>query len=242
MFTLPAMIFMGIPGPIANGTNRLGILCQNISAITAFRRKGLSEFKLGFTLALCALPGAIAGAFMAVKIRGEHFNLILAIIMLIVMALTFFGNRKPPVQSDQPSQQKIKAVTSSSGRAAISPSRLFWGHISMILVGLWGGFIQIGVGFILIPILNYILGLDLLRTNVVKVTIVLIYTVVVLLIFASQLDIEWLAGFCIAFGMIAGAWIGARIQISKGTQYIKHVINIMLLIFIVKLLWEYITP
>ena len=37
LLTVPVMLFMGVPAPVANGTNRIAILAQNISAVTAFR-------------------------------------------------------------------------------------------------------------------------------------------------------------------------------------------------------------
>ncbi|MFT6051998.1 MAG: putative membrane protein YfcA, partial [Halioglobus sp.] len=69
LLTVPVMIFMGIPGPVANGTNRIAILAQNLSAITAFFNKGFSDFKLSLSLAACALPGAILGALLGVQLH-----------------------------------------------------------------------------------------------------------------------------------------------------------------------------
>jgi uncharacterized membrane protein YfcA len=60
----------------------------------------------------------------------------------------------------------------------------------MVGAGFWGGFIQIGVGFILMPILHRVLGLDLIRLNLYKVMNVLVYTIVALFIFAANLP-EW---------------------------------------------------
>ncbi|MCP4843139.1 MAG: TSUP family transporter, partial [Halieaceae bacterium] len=54
LLTVPVMVFMGIPGPVANGTNRIAILAQNLTAITTFARRGFRDFKLSLTLALCA--------------------------------------------------------------------------------------------------------------------------------------------------------------------------------------------
>lgn len=223
MLTLPAMIFMGIPGHVANATNRVGILFQNASAITAFYRKGMSDFKLSFSLALCTLPGAMIGAFSAAKIRGEYFNYMLVGVMVLVMALTLFNG-------------KDKAPKLAAGQE-VSKARWVWGHVCMVGVGFWGGFIQIGVGFILIPILNRVMGFDLIRTNMHKVTIVFVYTIVALIVFANQLQIEWIAGLCIAIGTMAGAWIGTQLQIKQGTGYIKWVINAVLIVFIIKLLF-----
>ena len=81
LLTLPAMVLMGLPGPVANGTNRVAILAQNVSAVTGFRKKGFSDFKLSLTLALCALPGSIAGAYVGTLVRGKLFNTILAVII-----------------------------------------------------------------------------------------------------------------------------------------------------------------
>lgn len=227
MLTLPAMIFMGIPGHVANATNRVGILFQNASAITAFYRKGLSDFKLSFTLALCTLPGAIIGAFSAAQIRGEYFNYMLVGVMIVVMVLTLFNGKD---KSPNLAQTQMKGQE-------VSKARMIWGHICMIAVGFWGGFIQIGVGFILIPILNRVMGLDLIRTNMHKVSIVFVYTIVALIVFAGQLQIEWLAGLCLAVGTMIGAWAGAQLQIKRGTGYIKWVINAVLIVFIIKLLF-----
>ena len=81
------MVFMGIPGPVANGTNRIAILAQNLTAITTFARRGFRDFKLSLTLALCAIPGAIAGAMLGVQLDGVWFNRALALIMVAVMLI-----------------------------------------------------------------------------------------------------------------------------------------------------------
>ena len=78
IITVPVMIFLGVPGPIANGTNRIAILAQNIAAISTFKRHGLYDFKLAFSLAACALPGALVGAWVGVNLSGERFNQVLA--------------------------------------------------------------------------------------------------------------------------------------------------------------------
>ncbi|MEQ8953516.1 MAG: sulfite exporter TauE/SafE family protein, partial [Gammaproteobacteria bacterium] len=100
MLTIPIMLFMGLPGPIANGTNRIAILAQNISATTNFRRKGFRELKLGLSLSLAAIPGAIAGAMIGVRLEGELFNRILAIIMIGTMILMMTGGEKKVRQPD----------------------------------------------------------------------------------------------------------------------------------------------
>ena len=50
LLTVPIMLFMDMPAPVANGTNRIAILAQNITAVYTFFRKGLSDFKIGLIL------------------------------------------------------------------------------------------------------------------------------------------------------------------------------------------------
>ena len=111
------------------------------------------------------------------------------------------------------------------------------GHLLMVGVGFWGGFIQIGVGFIIMPVLNRVMGLDLVRTNMHKVFIVAVYTTVALAIFASQVEILWVVGAALALGNSIGGYLGAHFTISKGEKLIKWVLNIVLVVFIAKLLF-----
>ena len=87
LLTLPAMILMGVDPQTANGTNRIAILAQNLTAITGFRKKGFSDFRLSFTLALATLPGAFAGALAGTKVDGVLFNRLLALVMIGVIVM-----------------------------------------------------------------------------------------------------------------------------------------------------------
>jgi len=222
LLTVPAMVFMEIPGPVANGTNRIAILVQNFTAITAFLQRGLSELKLSLSLTLCAIPGAIIGAILGVNLEGEWFNRILALIMVAVMLIMYFdhGANRSSDPDYQPSRQQ-----------------LLRGHILMIGVGFWGGFIQLGVGFLIVPVLNRVMGLDLVRTTMHKVFIICGYTLVALLLYASRVEILWVVGAALALGNGIGGYLGAHMAISKGENLIKTVLNLVLIAFIIKLLF-----
>jgi len=85
MLSVPIMIFLGIPSTVANATNRIAILPQNITASIAFYRQGMQQFGLSLSLAACTLPGALLGAYLAANMQVEQFNLLLAIIMLFIL-------------------------------------------------------------------------------------------------------------------------------------------------------------
>jgi len=220
LLTVPVMLFMGIPGPVANGTNRIAILAQNVSAVAAFRRQGFSDFRLSLSLAAAASIGALGGASIGVHLDGEWFDRVLALVMIAVMVLMATGH------------DKVRPAETNS-----APRRLLLGHVLMVGAGLWGGFIQIGVGFILMPILHRVLGLDLVRVNMHKVFIVLVYTVVALLVFASQLELLWWTGAALALGNATGGWLGAHTTVRRGERLIRRVLYLALSAFIVKLLF-----
>lgn len=220
LLTVPAMVFMGVPGPVANGTNRIAILAQNLSATLAFFRRGYRDLSLSLTLMACAIPGAILGAMAGVKLDGPWFNRVLAAVMLAVMLIMQLDRGAPETASGHRPDRR----------------QLILGHFLMVAAGFWGGFIQIGVGFILMPILNRVMGLDLVRTNMHKVVIVAGYTLVALAIFASQVEILWLVGGALAVGMSIGGYLGAHFTVSRGEKLIRVVLNIVLVVFIVKLL------
>ena len=223
LLTVPIMLFLGIPGPVANGTNRIAILAQNITAVTTFFRRGYAEFRLSLSLAACALPGAVAGALLGAQLDGVWFNRTVALIMIGVM-LSMAWPRRPDLRR--------------AGAGSVAPSReqLILGHSLMVAVGFWGGFIQIGVGFIIMPVLHRVLGFDLIRTNAHKVFIVAVYTVAALLVFASRVEILWVVGLALALGNSAGAWLATTMQIKRGEGLIKVVLYTVLTIFVIKLL------
>ena len=221
LLTVPVLVFMGVPGPVANGTNRIAILAQNVTAVATFLRRGFSDFRLSLSLAACALPGAVAGALVGTRLEGVWFNRVLAVIMIGVMLVMWLGgHRKNGTERAEPSRRQ-----------------LLWGHLCMVGVGFYGGFIQLGVGFIIMPVLHRVMGLDLVRTNMHKVFIVMSYTVVALLVFASKVEILWAVGLALALGNSVGGWIATNVQVDRGESVINWVLNIVLVAFIVKLLF-----
>ena len=220
LLSVPIMLFLGVPGPVANGTNRISIVAQNIVAVRTFLRRGFADFRLSLSLAAAAAPGAILGALLGVRLDGAWFDRVLAVVMLGVLVL-----------------MQLPARGRGGERLPLTRRRLLLGHGLMFGAGCWGGFIQIGVGFILMPILHRVMGLDLVRTNMHKVFIALSYNLIALVIFASAVSIHWSFGLALALGNAAGGYFGARFSVAGGEMWIRRVFTLVLLVFIVKLLF-----
>lgn len=233
LLVMPIMvILLDMPGPLANGTNRVAILAQNVSAIAGFKKKGFSDLRLSISLAACALPGAAIGAWYGTKLDGEWFNLVLSAVMIGVMILMGVKHHQ--------SKKKRKDVAGDGPVAVHHPTRkqLIAGHLLIVGAGFYGGFIQAGVGFILMAILNQVMGLDLVRVNMHKVFIVACFTVVALALFAYSGNIHWTRGIILAVAMAIGGWLGSHAAVTKGEGFIRVALNVALSVLVVKLLWD----
>ena len=147
LLTLPMLIFLGLPPNVANGTNRIAIIIQNIFAVSGFKSKGVSAFPYSIYLAISASIGAIIGALIAVDIKGDLFNKILAVIMVIIVIYMVF-KRKTSIE------ELLERIT----------GKYFWlGILAFFFVGIYGGFIQAGVGFIMLLALSGINSVVFIR-------------------------------------------------------------------------------
>jgi len=216
--TLPALIFLGLDSALANGTNRVAIIIQNIFATASFKQQQVSDFNLSFMLALWTLPGAILGAIMAVRISDEWFQTILAFVLIGVIISMFFSpaGKKQLTDSDE------------------KPSWLL--HPAMLGVGFYGGFIQVGVGFLIMASLFHLLRTSLVYVNMHKVLIVLIYTIPALAIFIWNDKVDWFFGLSLAAGNAFGAWWAARFAVKSGDKIVRYVLIVAIVIMILKLL------
>ena len=219
LLTLPLLIFMGLPSAVANGTNRIAILCQNVFAIRGFRKRGVMPLELALLCTPPALVGSWIGASLAVTLDDQIFNRMLAIIMLGVMAFTAIDPMKRFRRDDV--------------------SFSLWRKVALIItffgVGVYGGFVQAGVGFLIITAL-LVHGLDLVRINAIKVFVVFVYTFVALWVFISHGQIDYVLGIALALGNSIGGAIGPKLAVAKGHDWIKKVVTATVLVFALKLL------
>jgi len=241
LLTVPVMLWMGMTGPEANGTNRVALWAQSISATVSFFRQGLHDFRLSLSLAACSLPGTIVGAYYGTQLGGAAFNRVLAGVMLGVMTIMASNHRrKQQAAVDSPEAAKMPDPADA---APLPPAAqpVGWGrwvvaHLLMGLVGLYGGAIQAGIGFLIIPIMHRVLRLDLVRVNAYKAPIALVSAVAALAVFAAGGNVAWQAGAALALGNAIGGWLGSVCTVRRGERLIRIVLNVALVAMVIKLL------
>ena len=217
--TLPTLIFLGLSSSIANGTNRIALLIQNISGIISFKQEKYHKFTMSLKLASFTLPGAIAGSIIAIHISDTLFQKILAYVLIgIIVSLLV----------PKPNQKKIEGKTQYQRSWLIYPA--------MVLIGFYGGFIQAGVGFLLMASLYHLMKLDLVHVNMHKIFIVFIYTIPALLIFFLTHNVDLKFGLTLAAGNAFGAWWSAKYSVKKGEGLIRIILMVAIFIMSMKLL------
>lgn len=215
--TLPALIFLGLDSATANGTNRVGILIQSIFATLSFRKEKITGLNLGLRLAALTIPGAVLGALLAVRISDKWFEIILGLVMIGVIISMLVPQSKNLITTDE--GQKSWLI-----------------YPVMFAIGFYGGFIQVGVGLLIMAGLYHLMRMNLVFVNMHKVFITLIFTIPALLIFIWTDNVDWILGIALAAGNGLGGWWAARISVKGGERVIRYVMIVAIFIIALKLL------
>lgn len=204
LITLPLLIFLGLPANVANGTNRVAILLQNVVAVRGFRRKGLLGVRHALVLASPAVLGSILGAQIALNLDEQMMRRAIGALMLAMLIVLL-----------------VRPGRWLEGRPAAG-RRPGWLQLLMFFgIGVYGGFIQAGVGIFLLAALVLGAGYDLVRANAVKVLIVLCFTVFALAVFLVNRQVHWGVGLVLALGQMLGASVAVGTAVKRGTRFVR---------------------
>ncbi|MFS4415625.1 sulfite exporter TauE/SafE family protein [Maribacter sp. 2307ULW6-5] len=219
LLSLPILIFVGLPSNVANGTNRVAIIVQTALATAGFKSKGVSTAPFNIYLGISAFFGSIIGAYIAVDVSGELFNRILAIVMILVVTVIVLS----PKMGKGPMEERLTG------------KYLWLGVIVFFFFGIYGGFINAGLGFLMILFLHYVNRMSLVRVNATKVAVVFMYMLSALAVFAYNDKVNWGVGLVLALGNGTGAWVASRVSVRKGDGFIKFFLVVMVVAMAVKL-------
>lgn len=212
--SLSVLMLMGLSPAMANGTNRIGIAIQNIVGVSSYKHQGVLDTRKGFLLAIPATLGSILGAIIAVDLNEDIFEKAMAIILLVMLVFILFNPEK-----------LIKEQTELVNKT------LNWKqYVLFFFIGIYGGFIHIGIGYFLLASLIMGAGYELVKANAVKVLIVLLYTPFSLVVFIWNDMIDYKMGFSLAIGTSIGALIASRMAVKRGAGFIRWIIVVIILL------------
>jgi uncharacterized protein len=199
MLTFSLLLFLGVPANIANGTNRLGILVQNLLGTLTFSRSGLLDIGLGVRFAIPSVIGAVIGAIIAVDLDVAVLEEIVAVLMILMLPGTIMKPKSNPFFSPEKPTTKKKII----------------GFVLFLLIGFYGGLIQGGIALIIMIAISHLTHISLLRANAIKMLITLVYTIPAFGIFVYYGQVNWPIAVFLSVGQLIGTWLASDFAIKN---------------------------
>lgn len=212
--TLPVLMMLGMPADVANGTNRVGVLVQSLAGVRGFDRHGALDRGAVVQILIPTFVGSLAGALVASFLPPAVLKPVLLVTM-VAMALLMVV--RPTVVAPP--------AGTAPKRLADAPAGYLW----LFAAGLYGGFIQAGVGFILIVALAGVLRYDLVQSNALKMACTALFSVVALGVFVIRGQVQWLPGLVLALAQVIGVQLSVRFALQVSRVVLRWVLLALVL-------------
>lgn len=210
---------LGLPIEVANGTNRLPVLFQTLTASLNFRKQKLLDYKVGLRLGVPMILGALVGAQFAAVVNPSIFVILLASMLIVLLMLLIFSPQRILKGTDKP------------------PRGLRWSdYVWFLLIGLYGGAFHIGMGYIILGITILAMGYDVMTANALKSFIVMLYIPFPLVIFMLHGQVDYLYGLVHAAGNVAGAYFASKYATRINTNMLRWALVVFMTVTVLDLL------
>ncbi|ANQ51064.1 sulfite exporter TauE/SafE family protein [Flammeovirga sp. MY04] len=223
LFTLSLLMFIGMPVGLANGTNRLGILFQNVTGTYTFKKSNLLDIPSSMKYVIPSLLGAIVGALTVSDIDEKILQYIIGTLMLLMLY---------PILNENKKGVNLKVT------ATQKPQYTFWrDNIIFFCIGFYGGFVQAGIGIMILVSVSNLGKMTLIRANAIKMLIIAAYTLPVFIVFVIKGQVVWLAALLLAVGQVLGTWFAGKIasKSDKVNIFIRWLLVTMVVISIFRM-------
>jgi hypothetical protein len=207
LITVGLLVFLGLPGTVANGTNRVGVLFQSVTSAWRFRAEGVSGFASAVPVLIPVLVGSLLGAYAISRVTPEFFERLFGVVMLALL-----------IPMLRPSASGGSSTQTRSPWSPAVRTAIFFG------IGLYGGAIQAGVGIFLIFALSRA-GYDLVRANSIKVVVIAALTAIAVPVFIWSDQVSWPAALALVVGFALGGAVGVRLAVLGGEKLIRPVLG-----------------
>lgn len=220
LLQLPALLMVpGLTPVQALATNKLASVAGTATSSATYLRRAKPDLRTAIPMAVIALCGSFAGAFVATVLPSSAFKPIIVVALIVVAVIT--------------------AVKPQLGREA---ALRFAGHkhlgIAMMVgavIGFYDGMIGPGTGTFLVIALVGLLGYDFLQASAKSKLVNLATNIGALILFIPHGAVIWPLALVLAAANIVGSYIGSRMAISKGTKFIRAAFLVVVGLLILKL-------
>jgi uncharacterized protein len=209
--TLPALMLCGLDPKLANGTNRLAVLFSSASAVATFKRHGHLDKRLALRVGVPTLLGVPIGSLLAVHLPIEAFRGVFGVLFLVMAGVILWDPKR------------------LTGQAAVSEVSIWKLSPVFLIIGVYVGFMQAGMGILLLVAMSWLNSGDLIASNAVKNCVGFVVTLAATLFFVSYGLVAWVPGIVMAVGNVIGGVVGARLAIKKGNRLVLGVLVLVMI-------------
>ena len=214
IITMTLFTVLGLPIGVANGTNRIAVILQNFTSSVAFIRKRMLDIKSGVKLALPAVVGNIIGSLVATRISDTIFTICMAVVLTVVLLYMIFdqSHKHPHIHGGHPLD--------------IKPLHYLW----FLLLGFYGGYIYIGLGYVILAVTIWSMKLDIITANVIKGFIIFAATPFSLIVFIMNDQVDYIYGLWHGIGNVIGAIFASHFAMNWGVKFVRYFTLLILII------------
>ncbi|MCX6284246.1 MAG: sulfite exporter TauE/SafE family protein [Bacteroidetes bacterium] len=219
VISLSLLVILGLPAGIANGTNRISIFFQTLSSVSSFTKQKMFTDLRPVWLGIPATIGSVLGAVLAVDVNGKVIEIAMILAMILMAFFLFYKPDRWLKENPALLQRRLR----------------WWQFAIFFVVGFYGGFIQVGVGYFLLMALVLGTGYDLVKANAVKNLIVFFYAIFALAVFVINGQVHYMYGLLLSAGSVIGALIASYFAVKKGAGFIRAVIILSIILTVLQI-------
>lgn len=218
IISMTTFMALGMPIAVANGTNRIAVVLQNLTSSANFFKKNLLDVRMGLKLSVPAIVGNIVGSQLAVTINEDVFRICLAVVLTAILGFMVLSTDK-----------RLKGDGNSNFR--VRPIHYFW----FLLIGFYGGYVYVGLGYLILAVTIASMRLDIVTSNALKGFVVLVSTPFSLAVFIYNNDVNYVYGLVHALGNIIGAYFASQYAIGWGVRFLRMFMMVVIVVCIADL-------
>ena len=211
IITMTLFMVLDMPIGVANGTNRIAVLLQNFTATMTFIRKRMLDVRSGLLLSVPVIIGNIAGSLLATHIDESVFKICFGIVLFVILLYMVFDNHKR---------------FHGGARMEIRKRHYLW----FLLIGFYGGYIYIGLGYLILAIALWSMKLDIITANVIKGFVIFIATPFALIVFMINGQVDYWFGILHGLGNMVGAYLASHYFVGWGGRFVKIFTAVIVLV------------
>ena len=209
LIAVPALLAAGLPADVANATNRVGVLAQSLAGARGFDKGGRLDRRAALWVVVPSVLGALLGAFVASWVTPDVLRPILIGTLLTITVVLLMSP---------------KTIAAPADSVPVDPRKRPLALVALFGAGIYGGFVQAGMGIVLLTLLGGLLRYDLVRGNALKSLAIAALTAVALVVFIANGKVDWVPGLVLALGTVVGALLAVRFALVRGQRAVMRVV------------------